>query len=67
LISAALGKRMEKSGGFRNVLAHLYDEIIPEKVYEALQSTLTDFPQYIAEVEDCLNLLEQANAEEDSE
>ncbi|MBD1847539.1 DUF86 domain-containing protein [Cyanobacteria bacterium FACHB-63] len=67
LISPALGKRMEKSGGFRNVLAHLYDEIIAEKVYEALQYALTDYPQYVAEVETYLNLLEQADDEEDSE
>ena len=67
LISPVLSKRMEKSGGFRNVLAHLYDEIIPEKVYEALQSALSDYPQYIAEVENYLNSLEQADAEKDSE
>jgi uncharacterized protein YutE (UPF0331/DUF86 family) len=67
LISPALGKRMEKSGGFRNVLAHLYDEIIAEKVYEALQNVLTDYPQYLAEVESYLNSLEQSDAEEDSE
>lgn len=61
LISPALGKRMEESGGFRNVLAHLYDEIIAEKVYEALQNTLTDYPQYVVEVENYLNLLEQTD------
>jgi uncharacterized protein YutE (UPF0331/DUF86 family) len=67
LISQILANRMEKSGGFRNVLAHLYDEIIAEKVYEALQNVLTDYPQYLAEVESYLNSLEQADAEEDSE
>jgi uncharacterized protein YutE (UPF0331/DUF86 family) len=67
LISATLANRMEKSGGFRNVLAHLYDEIVPEKVFEALQSALTDYPQYVAEVENYLDLLEQADAKEDSE
>ncbi|PSB19574.1 hypothetical protein C7B76_07195 [filamentous cyanobacterium CCP2] len=67
LISLELGQQMKKSGGFRNVLAHLYDEIIPEKVYEALQNALTDYPEYLAEVENYLNLLEQADAEENSE
>lgn len=66
LISQRLANRMEKSGGFRNVLAHLYDEIIAERVYEALQNVLADYPQYVAEVEIYLNLLEQAD-EEDSE
>jgi len=55
LISLALGQRIEKSGGFRNVLAHLYDEIIPEEVYKALGSVLRDYPQYLAEVENYLN------------
>jgi len=58
---------MEKSGGFRDILAHLYDEIIPEKVCEALQHALIDHPQYLAELENYLNSLEQSNGEEDSE
>lgn len=58
LIPSELSRRMEKSGGFRNVLAHFYDEIIPEKVYEALQHTLMDYPQYLSEVENYLNSLE---------
>ncbi|KGF74058.1 hypothetical protein DO97_00685 [Neosynechococcus sphagnicola sy1] len=58
---------MEKLGGFRNILAHLYDEIIPEKVYESLRHALIDHPQYLAELENYLNSLEQANGEADSE
>jgi uncharacterized protein YutE (UPF0331/DUF86 family) len=67
LISSELGQRMEKSGGFRNVLAHLYDEIDPEKVYEALQNALVDYPQYVAEVETYLNLVERSNDEATNE
>jgi uncharacterized protein YutE (UPF0331/DUF86 family) len=63
LISPELSKRMEESGGFRNVLAHLYDEIIPEKVYAAFRKALTDYPQYLAEVGNYLNSLEQADGE----
>lgn len=64
LISPTLGSQMEKSGGFRNVLAHLYDDILPGKVYEALKSALIDYPQYLAEVESYLNSLEQEDGEE---
>jgi uncharacterized protein YutE (UPF0331/DUF86 family) len=54
LISKDLGQQIAKSGGFRNVLAHLYDDIIPDEVYRALRLTLQNYPQYILEVESYL-------------
>ncbi len=67
LISPALGERLSKSGGFRNVLAHSYDQLIAEKVFEALQIALGNYPQYLVEVNNYLNSLEQTDAEEGSE
>lgn len=39
-----LADQLAASGKFRNVLAHLYDEIMPEKTYEALQKALEKYP-----------------------
>jgi uncharacterized protein YutE (UPF0331/DUF86 family) len=58
LISEKVGTALAKSGGFRNALAHLYDEIIPEKVYTALKLALQYYPHYISAVQDYLDSLE---------
>ncbi len=64
LLSKELGAALAKSGGFRNVLAHLYDEIIPESVYAALTLSLQYYPHYIATVQAYLDSLETEDAEE---
>ncbi len=42
--------------GLRNRIAHEYDEIDPQKVYEALHTALRDIPLYLAHVRDYLEL-----------
>lgn len=64
LISEELGKALAKSGGFRNVLAHQYDEISPELVYTALQLAFQYYPRYTAAVQTYLDSLETENGEE---
>lgn len=51
LLNETLANELASSGGFRNVLAHLYDEIIPEKVIEALQKALEFYPDYLYEIQ----------------
>jgi uncharacterized protein YutE (UPF0331/DUF86 family) len=58
LISKELAEALAKSGGFRNVLAHLYDEIEPEMVYSALSLALQHYPHYTAAVQTYLDSLE---------
>ena len=59
LLSEPLANNLAGSGGFRNVLAHLYDEIIPEKVIEALQEALQFYPDYLYEIQLYLDSLEK--------
>jgi uncharacterized protein YutE (UPF0331/DUF86 family) len=49
---------MSLSGSFRNVLAHFYDDIEPDKVYEALQFSIANYPIYIRQIQGYLNSLE---------
>jgi uncharacterized protein YutE (UPF0331/DUF86 family) len=63
-ISQSLATELAESSKFRNVLAHLYDDIVPESVHEAIQFALTQYPQYITEIETYLDSLETENDEE---
>jgi uncharacterized protein YutE (UPF0331/DUF86 family) len=47
--------RIASCAGLRNRIAHEYDEIEPEKVYEALRAALTDIPRYLGRVRDSLD------------
>ena len=57
-ISSELATQLALSAGFRNVLAHVYDDIDPEITYRALQLSVVQYPQYIQQVQTYLNLLE---------
>jgi len=57
-IPQELAEQLAESGRFRNVLAHLYDDIIPEKAYDALQKSLIQYPQYITAIQSYLDSLE---------
>lgn len=57
-ISSELATQLALSAGFRNVLAHVYDDIDPEITYRALQLSVVQYPQYIQQVQIYLNLLE---------
>jgi uncharacterized protein YutE (UPF0331/DUF86 family) len=52
VISPDLADQLARSGQFRNVLAHLYDDIDPRQVYDALQNTLEQYPLYIEAIQD---------------
>lgn len=58
VLSDALAVTLAESGKFRNVLAHLYDEILLEKVIEALDTTLQYYPHYLYAIQSHLDSLE---------
>lgn len=60
-IPMELGRQLARSGGFRNVLAHQYDEILPEIVFENLQEALEQYPNYVEAVQVYLDSLEVSN------
>jgi uncharacterized protein YutE (UPF0331/DUF86 family) len=57
-ISSELATQLALSAGFRNVLAHGYDDIDPEIAYRALQLSVVQYPQYIQQIQTYLNSLE---------
>jgi len=57
-IPRELAEQLAESGRFRNVLTHLYDDIIPEKAYDALQKSLVQYPEYITAIQNYLDSLE---------
>ncbi|WP_017326897.1 DUF86 domain-containing protein [Synechococcus sp. PCC 7336] len=58
ILTNSLANELARSAGFRNVLAHLYDELIPERVIDALQKALKFYPEYLYEIQSYLGSLE---------
>lgn len=58
-IASDLAAQLALSAGFRNVLAHIYDDIIPDMAYRALQLAVVQYPQYIQQIQTYLNSLEK--------
>ena len=58
ILSEELANELAESGGFRNVLAHLYDEIIPARVMGAVKKALEFYPDYLYEIQSYLDSLE---------
>lgn len=54
-ISVELAQKLAPSGSLRNVLAHEYDGIQPEEVFQGLQKALEQYPQYVAEIQKYLD------------
>ncbi len=54
MLTADLANRLKGSGGMRNILVHEYMYIDDEKVYKALPVALSDFKEYIRQVDDFL-------------
>ena len=50
LINPDLSESLAEFGKFRNVLAHMYEEIDPEIVFLTIQEALTLFPQYVRQI-----------------
>jgi uncharacterized protein YutE (UPF0331/DUF86 family) len=44
--------RIARCAGLRNRIVHEYDEVDPEKVFDALQSAIADIPAYVERVND---------------
>lgn len=58
-ITSELAAQLALSAGFRNVLAHVYDDIDPEMAYRALQLAVVQYPQYIQQIQTYINSLEE--------
>ena len=46
-LPADFARRVAACAGLRNRLVHEYDDIDPQKVYEALQAAVKDIPDYL--------------------
>lgn len=57
-ISMDLARELAPSGSFRNILAHEYDEIIPEEVYRALSKVFEQYSLYLESIQNYLDSLE---------
>jgi len=62
VLSRELVERLRGLGGFRNLLAHGYMEVDPDKVYDALQRSVADFTDFQREVDGWLATLERGPA-----
>ncbi|MEK7665200.1 MAG: DUF86 domain-containing protein [Patescibacteria group bacterium] len=56
IISVELREKMIKMTGFRNVVAHDYEKIDYDKVYDILQNRLGDIEEFVFEIKKALNL-----------
>jgi len=50
VLDRGFAERIAASAGLRNRLVHEYDELDPKRVYEALQATVRDVPDYLRRV-----------------
>jgi len=51
LLTSELANKLKGSGGMRNILVHEYIDIDDEKVYRALHAALSDFKEYMRQVD----------------
>ena len=51
LISSELAQRIKGAGGMRNILVHEYMDIDDEKVYNNLPTAISDFKEYMKQVD----------------
>jgi uncharacterized protein YutE (UPF0331/DUF86 family) len=54
-ISSELAMALIPSAGFRNILAHAYDDVVPEWAYKAFELSLVQYPEYIRQVKTYLD------------
>lgn len=50
IVSEEQAREVAKATGLRNILAHEYDEVNPDKVYLAIHFALTQIPRYLTSV-----------------
>lgn len=56
IITPSLAEKMAKMAGFRNFIAHDYENINYDIVYDVLQNKLSDIEEFLKEVKKYLNL-----------
>ena len=59
LITRALADKIKGSAGMRNILVHEYLDIDDEKVYKILPTAISDYKEYIRQVDKFLDRLEK--------
>jgi len=55
LITYELASKLKGSGGMRNIIVHEYMDIDDRKIYETLPIAISDFKEYIRQVDDFLD------------
>lgn len=61
IVTMELAEKLAPSGSLRNRLVHMYEEIDPVKVHEAIQKALQNYPVYQRQVTNYLDSLEADN------
>lgn len=56
IISVKMREKMAKLAGFRNFIAHDYEKIDYDIVYDILQNKLQDIEDFISEIQKALNI-----------
>jgi uncharacterized protein YutE (UPF0331/DUF86 family) len=59
LINHELANKLKGSGGMRNIIVHEYLDIDDRKIYEVLPIAISDYKEYIRQVDDFLDKLEE--------
>lgn len=58
LISSQLAQKLKGSGGMRNILVHEYLEVDDEKVFSIIPVAVSDYKEYIKQVDEFVDKLE---------
>lgn len=59
LVTHELANKLKGSGGMRNIIVHEYMEIDDRKIYEILPVAISDFKEYIRQVDNFLERSEK--------
>ena len=54
IYSAEFGQRIAACAGLRNRIAHEYDDIDPQKLFEAVRQAVGDLPEYLRSIDSWL-------------
>ncbi|BAU12843.1 hypothetical protein LEP3755_33750 [Leptolyngbya sp. NIES-3755] len=66
LITAEVATNLAEFGKFRNVLAHMYEEIDPVVVFGAIRETLDIYPIYARQIKEYVDSLDLENDNNES-
>jgi uncharacterized protein YutE (UPF0331/DUF86 family) len=59
LITYELANKLKGSGGMRNIIVHEYMDIDDKQIYEILPIAISDYKEYIRQVDDFLDRMEK--------